>query len=164
VAAPVYSALGSLLERYFLDTNQRLREAGCKAFLLTLLYHLSGHCSASSVMSWEFLREQQRSLRLKPLFEHISRHFADKLTVAEAAALVHMSQPQLMKAFKRVAGVTLVAYLNHVRVSNAAKLLRETAQSIAEVAASVGFADQSYFDKQFKRAFGCTPNDFRQRG
>src|ERR1019366_7413573 len=105
----------------------------------------------------------ERSLRLKPLFEHISRHFAVKLTVAEAAALVHMSQPQLMKTFKRVAGMTLIAYLNHVRISNAAKLLHETGQTIAEVAASVGFADQSYFDKQFKRAFGCTPKDFRQR-
>jgi len=163
-AAPVYSALATLLERYFLDANPCLREAGCKAFLLATLYHLAGHCSASSVMGWEFVREQERALRLKPLFEHISRHFASKLTVAEAAALLHMSQPQLMKTFKRVAGMTLVAYLTHVRVSNAAKLLRDTAQTIAEVAASVGFADQSYFDKQFKRAFGCTPNNFRQRG
>jgi AraC-like DNA-binding protein len=159
----VYSALAALLERYFLHENRRLREAGCKAFLLTLLYHLAGHFSASSVMSWEFLREQQRCVSLKPLFEHISRHSAAKLTVAQASALVHMSQPKMMKTFKRVAGMTLVAYLNHVRISNAAKLLRESAQTIAEVAASVGFADQSYFDKQFKRAFGCTPNDFRQR-
>jgi AraC-like DNA-binding protein len=162
-AASVYPAVTSLLERYFLNPNERLREAGCKAFLLTLLYHLASHHAASSIMSWEFLREQQRSLTLKPLFEHVSREYASKLTVAQAAALVHMSQPQLMKTFKRVAGMTLVAYLNHVRVSNAAKLLRETARNIAEVAASVGFADQSYFDKQFKRAFGCTPKEFRQR-
>ena len=74
-----------------------------------------------------------------------------------------MSTPQLLKTCKRVAGVTLIAYLNHVRLSNAARLLRETTESIATVASAVGFADQSYFDRQFKRAFGCTPKEFRRQ-
>ena len=158
---PVHLALTQLLERFFAEDDPRLRQAGCKASFLGLLYHLARHCSASEVMKWEFVREQQRALRMKPLFEHISRHFADKLTVAEAARVVHMSPPQLMKTFKKVAGMTLVAFLNHVRLSNAARLLKETAKSIAEIACEVGFADQSYFDKQFKRAFGCTPKHLR---
>ena len=160
-AAPACDALAQLLERFFTEDNPQLQQAGCKAFFLTLLYHLARHCAGSDVLKWEFVREQQRSLRLKPLFEHISRHFADKLTVAEAAALVHMSSPQLTKNFKKVAGMTLVSYLNHVRLSNSARLLKETAHSIAEIANEVGFADQSYFDKQFKRAFGCPPKHFR---
>ena len=160
-AAAVWAALTQLLERFFGEDNPQLRQAGCKAFFLTLLYHLARHCAGSEVVKWEFVREQQRSLRLKPLFEHISGHFADKLSVADAAALVHMSPPQLMKQFKKVAGITLVGYLNHVRLSNAARLLKETAHSIAEIANEVGFADQSYFDKQFKRAFGCPPKQFR---
>ena len=160
-AAPVCSAMAQLLERFFAMDNQPFRPAGCKAFFLTLLYHLGRHCSTSDVPKWEFVREQQRSLRLKPLFEYISRHFADKLTVAEAAALVHMSQSQLMKNFKQVAGMSLVAYLNHVRLSHGARLLKETVHSIAEIANEVGFADQSYFDRQFKRAFGCPPKNFR---
>ncbi len=156
--------MADLVERFFSEQGQALRQAGCKAFFLGLLYHLARHCSTAEVSNWELLREQQRALRLKPLFEHVSRHFAEKLIASEAAALVHMSQPQLMKTFKKVAGMTLVAYLNHVRLSNAARLLRETACSIAEVAHEVGFADQSYFDKQFKRAFGSAPREFRSRG
>jgi AraC-like DNA-binding protein len=160
-AASVYLALAQLLERFFSEDDPRLHQAGCKAFFLVLLYHLARHCSTAEVMKWEFVREQQRALRLKPLFEYIARRFADRLTVAEAAQMVHMSQPQLMKTFKKVAGMTLVVYLNHVRLSNAARLLRETAQSIAQIASEVGFADQSYFDRQFKRAFGCAPKHFR---
>jgi AraC-like DNA-binding protein len=72
-----------------------------------------------------------------------------------------MSQPQFMKTFKRVAGMTLVAYLSHVRLANGSRLLRETGLTIAEVATEVGFSDQSYFDKRFKRAFGRTPREFR---
>ena len=160
-AEPVYAALTSLLERYFAEDAPGLRQAGCKAFFLMLLYQLALHCSACDVMKWEFVREQQRALRMKPLFEHITRHYATRLNVADAARLVHMSPSQLMKTFKKVAGMTLVVYLNHVRLSNAARMLKETAKSVAEIACEAGFADQSYFDKQFRRAFGCTPKQFR---
>ena len=161
-ALAVHLAVASLLERFFSDEPAQLRYTGCKAHFLMLLHHLARHWSGSEVMKWEFVREQQRTQRLRPLFEHIRHHFAEKLTVARAAALVHMSPPQLMKVFKKVAGMTLVAYVNHVRLANAARRLRESAASIAEVASEAGFADQSYFDKQFKRAFGCPPREFRR--
>jgi AraC-like DNA-binding protein len=57
--------------------------------------------------------------------------------------------------------MTLVAYLTHVRLAQATRLLRETSLTIAEIATAAGFADQSYFDKRFKRAFGQTPKEFR---
>ena len=44
-----------------------------------------GSSACPSWRHWEFLRQQQRSLRLKPLFDHVSEHYAEKLTVAEAA-------------------------------------------------------------------------------
>lgn len=55
----------------------------------------------------------------------------------------------------------LVAYLNHVRLADAVRLLRETNRSIADIADAAGFSDQSYSDKRFKRAFGRTPKEFR---
>ena len=107
------------------------------------------------------MRQQERSLRLKKLFDHINARPAEKLPVNTAARLVGMSAPQFMKNFKQVAGMTLVAYLNHVRLANAARLLRETDRSIADIADATGFSDQSYFDKRFKRGFGRTPKEFR---
>jgi AraC-like DNA-binding protein len=138
-----------------------LRRAECRVALLDLLLELARRFRTPEPVQWEFLRQQERTLRLKPIFDHVRQHFAEKLTVADAAALVGMSQPQFMKTFKRVAGTTLVAYLNHVRLAAGMRLLRETSLSIAEVAAAVGFPDQSYFDKRFKRAFGSTPRDYR---
>ena len=160
-APPVFLSLARLLECYFARDDRPFRQAGCKAFLLEMLYHLAHGFGTSALLRWEFVREQQRSLRLKPLFDHISRSYSDQLRVAQAAALVGMSPAQLMKNFKRAAGMTLIAYVNHVRLANAARLLKESAHSIAAIASEVGFADQSYFDKQFKRAFGCSPTRFR---
>ncbi|HWN97007.1 MAG TPA: AraC family transcriptional regulator [Methylomirabilota bacterium] len=159
--AEVHDALARLLDCYFARPPRSFYQAGCKAHLLQLLYQLAVHFRGSEVLKWEFVRQQERSLRLKKIFEHVSARPAEKLSVHSAARLAGMSAPRFMKTFKQVAGMTLVAYLNHVRLTNAARLLRETDHSIAEIADAAGFADQSYFDKRFKRAFGCTPREFR---
>lgn len=162
-AADVHGALARLLECYFGGAAKPFYQAGSKAFLLELLYHLAAHFHASEVLKWEFMRQQERSLRLKKLFDHINACAAEKLSVGAAARLVGMSAPQFMKTFKQVAGMTLVSYLNHVRLAHGARLLRETDRSIADIADATGFSDQSYFDKRFKRAFGRTPKEFRAR-
>ena len=160
-ASAIHTALARLLECYFAREDRRFYQAGCKACLLQVLYHLARYFRTSEMMQWQFVRQQERSLRLKKLFDHISRDFADKLTVPEAAAIVHMSEPQFMRNFKRVAGMTLVTYLNHVRLTNALRRLKESDASIAEIASQVGFADQSYFDRRFKASFGQSPTEFR---
>jgi len=157
----VYRGIARLLECYFATDDRQFYQAGCKAALLEVLYHLARHFRTSEVLRWEFIRQEQRSARLKKVFAQVTCNYAEKLTVGQAAALASMSQPQFMKTFKKVAGMTLVAYLNHVRLANAVRLLRESDRSIAEIAATVGFSDQSYFDKRFKRAFGVSPRQFR---
>jgi AraC-like DNA-binding protein len=154
-------ALRRLVQCRFGAADGPVQRAGCKAALLQLLFELARRFPASELMHWEFIRHQQRSLRLKAVFDHVRERYADRLTVAQAARMVGMSQPQFMKTFKRVAGMTLVAYLSHVRLANGSRLLRETGLTIAEIATEVGFSDQSYFDKRFKRAFGRTPREFR---
>lgn len=160
-ASAAYAALTELLHAYFTHDERQFVQAGSKAFLLPLLYHLARQFRASDMLKWEFMRHQQRSLRLKKLFDHIQAHYAEKLSVGDAARLVAMSPAAFMKAFKQVAGMTLVSYLNHVRLARSARLLRETDRSIADIAAEMGFADQSYFNRRFHAAFGSAPGVFR---
>ncbi len=156
-----HGVLARLLECYFAGATKPFYQAGSKAFLLQLLYHLAVHFRRSEVLKWEFMQQHERSLQLKKLFQHINAQPAAKLPLRMAARLAGMSTPRFMKTFKQVAGMTLVAYLNHVRLANAARLLRETDRSIADIATTTGFSDQSYFDKRFKRSFGRTPKEFR---
>ena len=160
-AESVHSALGRLLGCYAGGAARPFHEAGCKAFLLELLYQLAVHFRSSEVVKWEFMRQQERSLRLKKLFDHISARPTEKLSINAAARLTGMNAAQFMKLFKQVAGMTLLAYLNRVRIARAARLLRETNRSVADIAAETGFSDQSYFDRRFKRALGRTPKEFR---
>ena len=72
-----------------------------------------------------------------------------------------MSKAQFTRRFRQVAGMNFVAYLTHVRVAEAARLLKQSDLTIAEIAARVGFADQSYLGRCFKKAFGVPPYEFR---
>ncbi len=155
-------ALAALLQEFFLTSIDPYREAACKTRLLDLLLVLLRRFQDSGVLRWEFERRRQLALRFSKLLDHIQRPGADKLPLAEAARMCGMSPAQFTRSFKKVAGMSYVGYVTHVRLSEAARLLRTTDKTIAEIADVTGFADQSHFDRRFKRAFGVTPRHFQQ--
>jgi AraC-like DNA-binding protein/quercetin dioxygenase-like cupin family protein len=162
LAAPVYHAMIELLQRYFKSRGVSHSESGCKASFLQILYHLMLRFQASEVLRSEFVQHRQQADRLARLFEYVRLNYAERISIQQATQLVHMSQAQFMKVFKKVAGMTFVAYVTRVRITNALRLLRETDMTIAEVAARTGFSDQSYFDRRFRQAFGKSPRDWRR--
>jgi len=113
------------------------------------------------VLRSEFVQHRQQADRLARLFEYLRLNYAERITVEQATQLVHMSQAQFMKVFKKVSGMTFVAHVTRVRITQALRLLRETDLTIAEIAAQTGFSDQSYFDRRFRQAFGKSPREWR---
>lgn len=161
-AAPqIYSALGELLRRFFSPGNAPHAHCGCKSALLELLYHLVQRFQTTGVLRSEFVQRRHESERLGQLFEYVRLNYTEKISVAQAAKLVHMSETQFMKAFRRVAGMTFVTYVTRVRLAFALRLLRETNLTIADIATATGFPDQSYFDRRFKQSYGKSPRAFR---
>jgi AraC-like DNA-binding protein len=160
LAAPIYQAIAELLHRYFRSGETHF-QSGCKASFLQILYHMARRFQASEVLRSEFVQRRQQADRLARLFEYVRINYAERVTVEQAMKLVHMSQSQFMKVFKKVSGMTFVAHVTRVRINHALRLLRETDLTIAEIAAKTGFPDQSYFDRRFKQAFGKSPRQYR---
>jgi AraC-like DNA-binding protein len=154
-------AVAQLLRCYF--GRSFYFEAGCKAHLLQLLFLLAQQFRSADFLRSELMRQQERATRLRPVFDYVSENFAENLTLKQGAALAGISQPQFVKLFKRVAGMTFVSYVTHIRLSHAFRLLKESSLTIAEVAFRVGFSDQSYFDRRFKSAFGQVPSIVRKQ-
>jgi AraC-like DNA-binding protein len=157
----IHGAVAQLLRCYF--GRSVYFEAGCKAHLLQLLFLLAQHFRSADFLRSELMRQQERAARLRPVFDYVSEHFAENLPLKQGAALAGLSQPQFIKLFKRVAGMTFVSYVTHIRLSHAFRLLKESSLTIAEVAIRVGFSDQSYFDRRFKSAFGQVPSIVRKQ-
>jgi AraC-like DNA-binding protein len=137
-------------------------EVGCKALLLELLYYIGRQFPDEESGRCEMIFQAAQAAKLAPVLELVEGNYSQLITLKEAASLAKMSVPQFVRSFKRVAGMSFVTYVTHVRLSRAARLLKESALTIAQVACEVGFSDQSYFDRRFKEAFGQTPREFRQ--
>jgi AraC family transcriptional regulator len=96
--------------------------------------------------------------------DFIHDNYARDLSLSDIAAAAHLSPFHLSRIFKKATGATPHQYLLQVRVNSARSLLTAGAgdRSLAEVAAAVGFADQSHLTRHFKRMLGVTPKQLRQ--
>ncbi len=85
-----------------------------------------------------------------------------ELSLAELAAVVHLSSFHFARLFRATTGLTPHQYVLRRRVERARELLTTTPLPVAEVAARVGFADQSHLSRHTKRLLGTTPRGLRQ--
>lgn len=92
---------------------------------------------------------------------YMKEHIAERLTLDQVAAQVFLSKSYFCRILKSELGCTFTEYVNHLRVERGKTLLRSTRKSVAEIALEVGFGDQSYFTRIFKRQTGCSPGRFR---
>jgi AraC-like DNA-binding protein len=90
------------------------------------------------------------------------RNMHRKLSRAEIAAAVHLSEPHLARVFRTTRGITLVDRLTQLRVAQAKRLLLESSMSITRIALDVGYNSFSHFSKVFKSSVGIKPSDYRR--
>ncbi len=113
-----------------------------------------GHHAAEAVQSMHFAVSAAR--------RYIELHYDQDLSLEHIAQQVRLSPFHLSRLFKSAGGTTILDYLTKRRVVEAQRLLRESTLSIKEIAARVGYGDQNYFSRVFRRVTGMTPTTYRQ--
>jgi len=99
---------------------------------------------------------------LRAVLEYIEDHLDAGLTLTQLAAAAHRSAYHFARQFKAATGMAPHQYVIARRVARAQQLLHPDQDlALAEIAARVGFADQSQFSHHFKRLLGVTPRQFR---
>lgn len=101
---------------------------------------------------------------LAPVIEHINAHYKQTIKTGDLADLVGLSVSQLNRKFKAFTGFSPVTYILKVRLDAAQSQLLYSDMSVTEIAADLGFYDQSYFTRQFQKGVGMPPTAFRLRG
>lgn len=93
---------------------------------------------------------------------YIREHFAERLQLADVAALAGLSSTYFSKLFKVETQTTFTEYLTRVRIDEAKRLLLMDDSRLGDLAEACGFEDQSYFTKVFVRLVGVTPSRYRR--
>jgi AraC family transcriptional regulator len=128
-----------------------------------LAVHLIRHVSAPRQPTHRRAGTLPRA-KLRAVVEYVEEHLDTGPTLEQMAALARLSPNYFAYQFKRATGLPPHQYVIARRVERAKQLLQtESDFSLAEIAASAGFSDQSQFSHHFKRLIGVTPGQFRTR-
>lgn len=93
----------------------------------------------------------------------IDAHIDDSLfSVEQLAQEVGMSRSQLFRRMKEMTGLSASDFIRNQRLRQAARLLKEKKSSIAQIAYTVGFANQTHFSTAFKKLYGVTPTEYAE--
>lgn len=94
--------------------------------------------------------------------EYIDNNYMDQLSLELLAQICHGSPYHLHRTFKKVKGITPIAYIQRIRIEHAKSLLISTDKTIIEVGIRVGLSNTPYFITLFKKKTGLTPAAFRK--
>lgn len=100
--------------------------------------------------------------RIKKVLEYIHAHLNAKQTIEDLAAFSCLSKDHLIRIFKREMKMTPMYYINKKIIQKAQLSLVTEPTSVKEIAYQLGFDDQAYFNRTFKKSTGLTPVNYRK--
>jgi AraC-like DNA-binding protein len=80
--------------------------------------------------------------------------------VEQMADEIHLSRAQLFRKLKAITGLSPNEFINNIRLDKAAALIQAKADIVTQISYSVGYSDQSYFAKRFRKKFGVSPKEY----
>lgn len=148
IFAPLYTAPPSLRLPYL------------KLKLQELLLYLNGPAPGNGGELTQYFSQQTE--RVREVHRLLTENLDRRYTIEELSRIFLINTSTLKEVFKAVYGLPIASYMKEYRVRQAMKLLRETNESIAHIAAQVGYETQGKFTKAFKDVAQVLPSDYRK--
>ena len=108
------------------------------------------------------LSESTLSPTILNAVSYIRTNYSQDISLEELAEITDYSTSYLSRQFKKEAGCTITEYIRRLRCTQAAALLKKNNAPIASIGAYVGYADNNYFVKAFKKEYNMTPSEWRR--
>ena len=112
--------------------------------------------------SRNYAKQKRRVARCHERVRNQRTDYQNKLSLQEVSEELHVNSSYFSALFRQEISMTFTDYLNQLRIGQACHLLSDTEMSIMEIAAAVGFDDQSYFTRVFRKYKGITPHAYRK--
>ena len=95
--------------------------------------------------------------------QYIWDHLSGDTSLYTLAEQVHFSQEYLLRTFKKKEGITILQYINDLKLDRARQLLSETDMTVKVIAEELGFTSVGYFGRFFRSKTGLSPNVYREK-
>lgn len=129
----------------------------CEAFgnLKRVVQHIFEHVDTSI--------ENRNEDVVKRVKAYIAQHLDGDTSLYALAGYVHLCPEHLLRVFKKQEGITILQYINDLKLTYAMQMLTETDVQIKEISSRLGFTSAGYFGRFFKSKIGVTPNVYRDQ-
>ena len=109
------------------------------------------------------LARSKAAQTIEPCVAYMMKHLDKPLRVSTLSALIRHSSSHFFSVFKCATGQAPIRFFIRARMQRACRLLKETAFSVKEIAALLGYDDAFYFSRLFKSIHGVAPREYRAR-
>ena len=100
--------------------------------------------------------------RIQGVVDYILLHPNEKYSPSRLAEMAELSKQRFTALFSSQLGKSPMVYIKELKLTTAARKLLVSNLHINDIAYELGYEDTNYFIREFKRAFGCTPKQYRQ--
>lgn len=106
-------------------------------------------------------KSETRSPIIQNVLKYMHSNYDQELSLKTLSQRFYVNPIYLGQLFQKELGVVFSEYINHYRLEKAKELLKNTHLRVGDIGKQVGYADTTYFYKQFKRNVGSTPTEWR---
>ncbi|GMA98187.1 AraC family transcriptional regulator [Pelosinus sp. IPA-1] len=113
---------------------------------------------------YQNIRKQKQnystSLKVEKIIQYMHQNINNRVTLTELSDLVQLSSTYLSRAFKETTGYSIIEFFNKMKIDKAKELIAESDKKVKEVAQALGFTDEFYFSRIFKKMEGISPTEY----
>lgn len=103
------------------------------------------------------------SLKMEKIIKYMHQNLNNRVTLTELSEMVQLSSPYLSRTFKETTGYSVIEFFNKMKIDKAKELIIEGNKGVKEVAQALGFTDEFYFSRIFKKIEGVSPSEYYSR-
>ncbi|TDL31016.1 response regulator [Jeotgalibacillus sp. S-D1] len=107
------------------------------------------------------LNELDAARRMEDIVTYVETYYMEDLTLERLASIFFLSREHISRKFKEETGTTISKFITQQRTEQAKSWLKDTEESIYSISLMLGYQDEKYFSKLFKKVVGITPFEYR---
>lgn len=120
-------------------------------------------CLTYALTMQELRKNKIHSRLVTKSIDYISTNLHKKISAKELASKMGVSEAHLSREFKKTTNMTIVGYIQDMKLNTAKNMLEYTELSILEISNIFAFSDQSYFTEAFRKKYGISPGKYKRQ-
>ena len=129
--------------------------------IINMVHQAADELYGKETLSIQELSEEKNRL-VEIAMEYVQEHYYEKISLTDVAGKIGVTPGYLSTLFQKQLDQGFVDFLNGIRIARACAYLEQNYLKTYEIAYKVGFRDEKYFSKVFKKVKGCSPSEYKR--